>query len=55
MEERIFTKDYHLIVLVICQSTLTKLDLLSIAAEKIPACVTNIQKGKTDNCVSRLQ
>lgn len=51
-ERRVFTEDDHLITFVICQSMLAKLDLLSIAARM---CVTNIQSGKTDNCISRLQ
>lgn len=42
-ERRVFTKDDHLITFVICQSTLAKLDLLSIAAEKYP-CALQISK-----------
>lgn len=51
-ERRVFTEYDHLITVVICQSVLAKLDLLSIAAH---VCVTNIQSSKTHNCISRLQ
>lgn len=40
---RAFTKEDHLITFVICQSTLAKLDLLNIAAEKYP-CVLQIPR-----------